>query len=104
MLHLFSFSRSRGHHPIGHCFPASLHNELRPSSCLSNACSPSLLLSVVPAQLGFRAQPSTQDAAGGAGRGRVSACDRREEEKAVLRVPGFLVGEPRATGTRGAGT
>lgn len=66
---------------------------------------PSLLPSVVPAQLGFRVQPSTQDAAArGAGRGRVSACDRREEEKAVLRVPGFLVGEPRARGTRGAGT
>lgn len=65
---------------------------------------PSLLPSDVPAQLGFRAQPSTQDAAGGAGRGRVSAFDSGEEKKAVLRVPGFLVGEPRARGTRGAGT
>lgn len=103
VLHLFSFSRSRGRHPIGHCLPASLHNELRPSSCLSNACRllSSPQLSRPSLVLGPAYDPGCL---GGAGRGRGFPCDRWEAEKAVLRVPGFLVGVPRARGTRGAGT
>lgn len=65
---------------------------------------PYLLPSVVPAQNGFRALLTTQDAGERRGEGGFLLETRREAEKAVLRVPGFLVGDPRAKGTRGAGT
>lgn len=76
VLHLFSFSRSRGRRPIGPCLPASLHNELRPSSCPSNACSllSSLLLS--RPRTVSRAQPTTQDF--GEGRGEGGFCLRQK--------------------------
>lgn len=77
VLHLFSFSRSRGRHPIGHCLPASLHNELRPSSCLSNACcllSSSPQLSRPSLVLGPAYDPGRM---GGAGRGRGFACRQK---------------------------
>lgn len=75
MLRLFSFSRSRGRHPIGRCLPAPLHNELRPPPGRpGNACS--LLSSPQLPRPGWRLGPSPGPGGpGGAGQGR-GCCSR----------------------------